>query len=1429
MRNISFLVALLCLLLNRIEAQSPGFRSFNTNTHILGNLSTMPTNAIADDFGPRNVGKAKFHAGVDFNCLQGNAWAQNWWMIVSPQAGIIADYDHLTNGADVYKYALVNVTDDEGNGSHTWLFGHVFDTLTQFYNKFNQSIVLNRCEIPNIDKWGLHLKMTDANGIVFQQTYGQIGGATFKVNGVNYTTTNVVNITDPFIPLGHSGGKQGERYVPHLHLNSLPYNTGTQSNNINGDPTQFLNIDRPDYWITAHSEGGNILSGIRPNYPGTSSTKVKVRVEMQGEALGTNRYNHLMDMDKVELQIKRSSASSYERVIGDQIEAIISEGGRLGEPVINHKNPINKSNWLSMGINSNAYNAATTGPNARNPWDDYYFTDFKTRIHNSDQFNNKTLIADIPANSRYPDGIYNIRVKATTSNNGIIYSPEREYRIDNFKPYIEQFKASLNGSAFYTLERIGNDSVINIADDGYVTNQHNQLDANITDIGVNLITIRAKTSEMMKDLKIAYKKEGDFQFSGYAAMNQNASDSLKWEANLFGVFKRDDILNVRITGVDISDNKILNIYDSSSKNTPNKTVKIPTRKGTGEHDWTNYQTPPNNEGTDQFDFTIKSCEGRSSSTDYCAILAKVNVTEEPYSCHISKIKVNGLENNYNDFDITWTVENGEIISEFEHTDEIEVKAGMYCYRIEALHSCCVLEGCIEVHQGNLNQFVEITTQVNGHACSGHSGIAKVSGVVVNGEYLDATNSNFTFKWSTGSNAVGIQAPAGLYTVTVTAKESGCSNTAEVTIEEIRMDLEAEITTAGCNGDGSIWIFPEYTHDFIKEENMRYQWSNGATSDYISNLQPGMYCVTVSNSAIGNCAFTKCFEIEESERNEYLQINNIRHNCICTDGSVGCNGLINLRLAGEGLQNITYKWYDSNNVVISELARIHSLCSGMYKLEVNYNKDGLPGECKIIEYFTIESVNCNSATVIRLNEILQNDNCGAYNNCSGLIDVSINVGIYTEILWSGPDNFTSTSQRIENLCPGIYNLNVYSPDGCFNTSASYLICCCNSYTAENGQTSSPSCLHEGYSPVRFIGEVENSTNAASSDGSIRLIFFGSGIGNLSINWTGPNGYIGQGTWITGLNPGEYKVTVNDGCDAIIRNFRVGDKEKCGYKNLKVEVIEHSCILSNLSPGTIVLKPTGGRAPYTFQWSDGTNKNVYSTTTPRTISVTITDNDGCTLLKTFEIRWTDKPLRTRVNIIKPISCNFHIEEIDYEIIIDSGNPPFLIQVNGQVHQLNTFYFKGKIPSSSSPSWSWQDAKIEVKITDDCGFKINQIKLVSCNELCPDNCIKITKTGAPNCTDFELDNLAGEWSYDKLKIKSDCNDNVVRHVEYLNYPVTGQSATFIGNKKESGIDSWPLNQWGNMYFQITNETTGCIQTKSYFVPPKCFNWIHICPKRF
>jgi len=77
-------------------AQSPRIRKFST-AGVLENAQTMPTNAIADDFGPRNLAKTYWHGGIDFNTSQGVGEAQRWWMIESPQVGIIADLHRFTH------------------------------------------------------------------------------------------------------------------------------------------------------------------------------------------------------------------------------------------------------------------------------------------------------------------------------------------------------------------------------------------------------------------------------------------------------------------------------------------------------------------------------------------------------------------------------------------------------------------------------------------------------------------------------------------------------------------------------------------------------------------------------------------------------------------------------------------------------------------------------------------------------------------------------------------------------------------------------------------------------------------------------------------------------------------------------------------------------------------------------------------------------------------------------------------------------------------------------------------------------------------------------------------------------------------------------------------------------------------------------------
>lgn len=96
MKNIKFHIALLCLFFTiQMVAQSPSVRKFSKTSYILQNAQVMPTNAVADDFGPRNLGQTYWHGGIDFNSAQNDGHADVWDLIISARAGIIAEFDRF--------------------------------------------------------------------------------------------------------------------------------------------------------------------------------------------------------------------------------------------------------------------------------------------------------------------------------------------------------------------------------------------------------------------------------------------------------------------------------------------------------------------------------------------------------------------------------------------------------------------------------------------------------------------------------------------------------------------------------------------------------------------------------------------------------------------------------------------------------------------------------------------------------------------------------------------------------------------------------------------------------------------------------------------------------------------------------------------------------------------------------------------------------------------------------------------------------------------------------------------------------------------------------------------------------------------------------------------------------------------------------------
>jgi hypothetical protein len=174
----------------------------------------------------------------------------------------------------------------------------------------------------------------------------------------------------------------------------------------------------------------------------------------------------------------------------------------------------------------------------------------------------------------------------------------------------------------------------------------------------------------------------------------------------------------------------------------------------------------------------------------------------------------------------------------------------------------------------------------------------------------------TYAWSNGATTPSVSnLPAGTYTVTIT-DANGCTVTQTVTITEASA-LNPLISTtnnlcAGMN-NGSIDLSvaggtPPYM----------YSWSNGSTSEDISNLAAGVYTITVTDGA--GCTASTTVNITEPTA--------VSVTTSSTDEMMGMDGTATVTVSG-GTPNYTYYWMPGGQTTAS----ISGLAAGTYTVMV----------------------------------------------------------------------------------------------------------------------------------------------------------------------------------------------------------------------------------------------------------------------------------------------------------------------------------------------------------------------------------------------------------------------------------------------------------------------------------------------------------------
>ena len=154
--------------------------------------------------------------------------------------------------------------------------------------------------------------------------------------------------------------------------------------------------------------------------------------------------NVTMNADNVAILLQKANSNTFDEIIGPHYSSRISMGARDDSPitpwssaVFNTRHKAGFGSWTRTGIKPFAHNDVITPIDLRNePYDDYFFSDFYTRIHKNDH----KKFSDTPINARYNDGAYKIKPTLTNVRDELFTIPAIDLTIDNFPPYLEKFE-----------------------------------------------------------------------------------------------------------------------------------------------------------------------------------------------------------------------------------------------------------------------------------------------------------------------------------------------------------------------------------------------------------------------------------------------------------------------------------------------------------------------------------------------------------------------------------------------------------------------------------------------------------------------------------------------------------------------------------------------------------------------------------------------------------------------------------------------------------------------------------------------------------------------------------------------------------------------------------------------------------------------------
>lgn len=399
--------------------------------------------------------------------------------------------------------------------------------------------------------------------------------------------------------------------------------------------------------------------------------------------------------------------------------------------------------------------------------------------------------------------------------------------------------------------------------------------------------------------------------------------------------------------------------------------------------------------------------------------------------------------------------------------------------------------------------------------------------------------------------------AGTYTVTVTDAD-GNTATGSVTITNASPLNPNAFSTDETFVDGNDGTASSAA--FGGTSPYSFLWSNGGTTQTITNLAPGLYTVTVTD--ISNCTAFQSVIVGAFGCPE-ITFDIITQEASCFGA---CDGEIDLEVVG-GSAPYTYIW--SNGLSTQDA---QGLCAGDYTVTI-LDADGCTasGGPFVVEEPTAISVNAGST-----------DESGPDTN-DGTAWAAPSGGVPPyAYAWSNG----SVDSLITGLAPGEYTVVVTDAHLC---------------TANDTVTVDPFTCY-------LTAVITHNTCYQSCDGRIEVTLVNA-VEPVTYFWNNGN----TTPVIDSLCAGTFGLVASDasGCSAIA-SYSV---EQPGEIEVNGGSTDETS--TGLGDGTAWAAPTGGTLPYSYLWSNNSTDSLITNLVPGTYTVTVTDANNCQATGSVEV--------------------------------------------------------------------------------------------------------------------------------------------------------------------------------------------------------------------